>query len=195
MNFVWFAIILEERETGFLFLLNESLLISIHSIHNYPPFNDFTGNFISMHFFNRKLSFFFFKKKKNFFNSKFSFFVSDVRILFPNAHWVEWPGVEAERTGSFAPPFAHPLSPLTHSLAPHSSPCSRTPLRSFVWPLAHSLTPDLMGKWFLSTELMRRFHIIETHCAPPHRLMIILVFLRPIPWKMVWRRMKASLSS
>ena len=48
--------------------------------------------------------------------------------------------------------FARSLAPLTHSLATHSSLRSRAPLRSFVRSLAHLLTPELMGKWFLSIE-------------------------------------------
>ena len=50
------------------------------------------------------------------------------------------------------------LVPLTHSLAPQCSLRLRTPLRSFVRSLAHSLTPELMGERFLdsSTHLYKR---------------------------------------
>ena len=37
------------------------------------------------------------------------------------------------------------------------------PLRSAM--LAHSLTPELMRKRIWSTERMRRFHTVSTHCA------------------------------
>ena len=70
-----------------------------------------------------------------------------------------------QRTGSFAPLLASSLEPLTHSLRPHCSLRSRSPLRSFVRSLAHSLAPKLMGKKFLSIERMRRFHTISTHSA------------------------------
>ena len=72
--------------------------------------------------------------------------------------------IDAQNTGPFAPPFARLLAPLIHSLALHCSLCSRTPLRSFVCSLAHSITPELMGKWFMSMNWMRRFHIIWTNC-------------------------------
>ena len=36
---------------------------------------------------------------------------------------------------------------------------------SFARSLTHSLTPELMGKWFMSTKSVRRFHTISTHCA------------------------------
>ena len=38
------------------------------------------------------------------------------------------------------------LAQLTHSLDPHCSLRLRAPLRSFARSLAHSLTPELMGK-------------------------------------------------
>ena len=48
----------------------------------------------------------------------------------------------------------HSLAPhcLLHSLAPHCLLRSRAPLRSFVRSLAHSHSPELMGKWFFSME-------------------------------------------
>ena len=55
--------------------------------------------------------------------------------------------VDAKSPGLFARPLACLLVPLTHLLAPR---CSLAPLRSFARLLAHSLTPELMGKWFLS---------------------------------------------
>ena len=46
-----------------------------------------------------------------------------------------------------------------------SSVHSPAPLRSFVRSFAHSLTPELMGKWLMSVNQMRPFHSILTHCA------------------------------
>ena len=73
--------------------------------------------------------------------------------------------IDVYSTGPFARSLARSLAPLTHSLAPHCSLCSRAPLRSF----AHSLASELMGKRFMSMNLMRRFHTISTHCASVHR--------------------------
>ena len=61
------------------------------------------------------------------------------------AQWVDYE-IDAWSTGSFAPPLARSLAPLTHSLAPHCSLRSRAPLRPFVCSLAHSLAPELIGK-------------------------------------------------
>ena len=49
-------------------------------------------------------------------------------------------------TGPLTRPFACSLAPLTHSLASHRLLRSCAPLRSFVCSLAHSLTPELVGK-------------------------------------------------
>ena len=66
--------------------------------------------------------------------------------------WLKRYEIDALGTGPFTPPFACSLAPLTQSLAPHCSLRSRAPLRSFVRSLAHSLTPELMGKRFLSSN-------------------------------------------
>ena len=42
---------------------------------------------------------------------------------------------------------------------------SRAPLCSFVRSLAHSLTPELMGKWSMFMNWPRRCHTLWTHCA------------------------------
>ena len=42
---------------------------------------------------------------------------------------------------------------------------SRAPLRLFVRSLAHPLTPELMGKGFMSMNGMRRFHTVSAHYA------------------------------
>ena len=54
--------------------------------------------------------------------------------------------------------FAHWV---TSSFTSHSSLRPRAPLRSFVC----LLTPELMEKWFLSVNWMRRFPTISTHSA------------------------------
>ena len=36
---------------------------------------------------------------------------------------------------------------------------------SFACPLAHSLTLELMGKWYMSITWTRRFHAVSTHCV------------------------------
>ena len=76
-------------------------------------------------------------------------------------------GNQDDRIGPLTRPLTRSLAPLTHSLAAHCSLRSRAPLRSFVCSLAHSLTPELMGKWFLSKNLMRQFHTVSAHCALP----------------------------
>ena len=62
-------------------------------------------------------------------------------------------------------------APLTHSLPLHCSLRSRGPLRSFVRPLAHSLAPELIGKWFISMNRMHQFNDISNHSAllPLHK--------------------------
>ena len=61
------------------------------------------------------------------------------------AQWIKtaknWDG----STGPIARSFARSLAPITYSLAPHCSLCSRAPLRSFVRSFVHSLTPKLVG--------------------------------------------------
>ena len=56
--------------------------------------------------------------------------------------------IDAQSTGSFAPPFACLLAPLTYLLAPHCTLQSHALLSSFVRSLAQSLTPELTGKRF-----------------------------------------------
>ena len=55
-------------------------------------------------------------------------------------------------TAPLACPLARSLAPLSRLLPLHCSLRSRTPLRSFVLALAHSLAPQLMGKWFMSMK-------------------------------------------
>ena len=57
-------------------------------------------------------------------------------------------------TGPLAHPFARLLALLTHSLALHCSLCSRATLYSFVCLPAHSLTPELVGKWMIQCFIM-----------------------------------------
>ena len=56
------------------------------------------------------------------------------------------PGVS---TGPLACSFAHSLASLIHSLAPHYSLFTRISLCSLVCWLAHSLTPEPVGRWMI----------------------------------------------
>ena len=61
-------------------------------------------------------------------------------LFFDLAYKALWSGSNKNRdvsTGPLARPFARSLAPLTCSLAPHYSLCSRAPLRSLVRTLAH----------------------------------------------------------
>ena len=51
----------------------------------------------------------------------------------------------------------------SYSLAPHTHSLS---LHSFICSLVHSLAPELMGKGFLSMNVMHRFHANATQCGP-----------------------------
>ena len=69
-----------------------------------------------------------------------------------NAQWFGKAKNQDVSTGPLACSFARSLAPLTHSLAPHYSLCSRAPLRSFVRLLthfahsrAHGIVNDLMA--------------------------------------------------
>ena len=57
-----------------------------------------------------------------------------------HAIWFRATKTRDVRTGSLARPFDHLLAPLTHSIAPPCSLHSRTPLCSFIYLFAHSLT-------------------------------------------------------
>ena len=75
-----------------------------------------------------------------------------------------WSGTSKNQdvsTGPLARPFAHSLSPLTHSLAPPSSLCSRAPLHSFARSLT-SLTPSLMGQWMIGQLFCLCFFLFST---------------------------------
>ena len=65
-----------------------------------------------------------------------------------------WPRISKNTdwsTGPLARPFAHSLAPLTHSIAPHYSLRSRSPLCSAALTrLLTSLTPSLVGKSILA---------------------------------------------
>ena len=77
---------------------------------------------------------------------------NDFRIFGPMHGWFRTAKNRDVSNGPFACPLTRSLTPLTHSLAPHCSLRSRAPLRSFVRSLAHSLAPELMGKWFMSLK-------------------------------------------
>ena len=64
-----------------------------------------------------------------------------------SAQWVRTAKNWDVSNGPLARPFALSLAPLTHSLARHCWLRLRAPLRSLVCSLAHSLTPQLVGKW------------------------------------------------
>ena len=62
----------------------------------------------------------------------------------------EQPMNQDASTGPLAGPFSIPPLTYAHLLAPHWSPCSRTPLHLFVCSLTQSTTPGLEGKWIVS---------------------------------------------
>ena len=77
-------------------------------------------------------------------------------------------------TGPLICPFAHPLAPLTYSLAPHCLLCLGAPLQWFVHPLAHSLLRLYFfflrlyisyRKRFIRMIKTRWFHTVSTHSA------------------------------
>ena len=59
-------------------------------------------------------------------------------------------------TGPLARQLARSLALLTHLLAP---------LHLFIRSLAHSITPELLGKSYFPLKWTRRFHTVSTHCA------------------------------
>ena len=63
-------------------------------------------------------------------------------------------------TRPLARPFARSLTPLTHFPAPHCLLCSRALLRSFIRLLAHSLTPEPVGK---GNDSMSQYHALLNH--------------------------------
>ena len=69
------------------------------------------------------------------------------------------------KIGPLARPLTQSLAPLNYSLTPHCSLRSRASLRSSDRSLYHSLTPELMGKRFISMNQLRRFLTVSTHCG------------------------------
>ena len=76
-----------------------------------------------------------------------------------------WPRINKNPDVSTGPrtfPFACLLAPLTHSRAPYCSLCSRALLRPLLYSLAHSFTPELVGKWMIKWLFLLRFFLFWT---------------------------------
>ena len=75
----------------------------------------------------------------------------------------KWYEIDALSTGPFAPPFARSLA-----------------------PLAHSLTLELMGKWFLSMKWTRQFLTVSAHCAVDPQTLWDRFTIRELIEKIEW---------
>ena len=88
-----------------------------------------------------------------------------------NALWSRTNKNRDVSTGPLARPFARSLAPLTRSLAPDCSLCSRPPLRSLVGSLAHFAHSLARGKvnFFMSQN-----DLVLSHSAPTALLVDLL---------------------
>ena len=111
-------------------------------------------------------TFLFYRLPKRLFTSRhvtaiFAVFIN--RCLLFGSLWFRTSKNWDVTTGPFACPFACLLTPLTYLLALHCLLCSHTLLHLLLGPIAHLLTPELVGKWLIRCASIRLFWTIVHH--------------------------------
>ena len=98
--------------------------------------------------------------------------------------------MQAANSGPFARPLALLIALIVclHAFACSTLPTTLTHSTALICSLAHSLSPEFMGKKCLSMMWRRPFHTVSTHCALQLLLLLLLFSLCGDPeWRVVTR--------